>query len=516
MNFSQLPILISCVIALIGMIGVVSALVAVRGVLREFKILEKAKGLLEGTEDRSHLHNETSPSNWLKESGIDTDSHAKDQLETVWSGWRAQRIPTLGELHVLASRRERSRSSARISGGIAASLLICGIAGTLWAVHPILSGFKIEMRPDGTVQEASRSAESVLAMIHGLGTAFWPSLAAMVSTLAVVFFRGLYLNKANQLARALDRFACDDLFPLFRLPTLGEQMDEVKKEMFDLALKIDARDKAFATAVGTMKQIVDGIRESAPALAKAAHNLAEASERLSSETNSINDGLARQLGEKSPLIVSLNSVGEMVPIGRQAVSELKAISSTIERRLTSTYSAMLQSGEALKKAADIVPDLIKGSYEEGSAQMAAQLQTLANKLVDEKLGQFQTALKADYEKLSDNIATVSKIAEEIPASTYSAMLRSGEALKKTADIVPDLIKSSYEQGSAQMAVQLQTLANKLVDEKLGQFQTALKADYEKLSDNIAAVGKIAEEIPARIKTERRIFTWFMKGPQTPA
>jgi hypothetical protein len=288
MDFARLPILISCVITLIGMIGIASALAAVGEVLREFKILEKAKGFLQGTEGGSHLHSETSPSNWLKERGVDTDSHARDQLETVWSGWRAQRIPTLGELHVLALRRERSRSSARISGGIAASLLICGIAGTLWAVHPILSGFKIEMRPEGTVQEASRSAETVLAMVHGLGTAFWPSLAAMLSTLAVVFFRGLYLNKANQLARALDRFACDDLFPLFRLPTLTEQMDDVKKEFFDLALRIDARDKEFVTAVGTLKQIVEGLRESAPALANAAHNVEKAFERLSTETNSIN------------------------------------------------------------------------------------------------------------------------------------------------------------------------------------------------------------------------------------
>lgn len=278
MDSSQFAVLISCAISLVGMIGIACALVAVGGVLKELKILERVKGLLEGSESRSHLHSETSSSNWLKENGIEADSHVKDQLETVWSGWRAQRIPTLGELHVLALRRERSRSSARTSGGIAASLLICGIAGTLLAVHPILSKFTIKSALDGSVQEATRSAENVMAMVHGLGTAFWPSLAAMVSTLAVVFFRGLYVNKANQLARALDRFACDDLFPMFRLPTLGEQLHEVKKEMSDLVLKIDERDKAFATAVGAMKQIVEGMHESAPVLAKAAHNLANASE----------------------------------------------------------------------------------------------------------------------------------------------------------------------------------------------------------------------------------------------
>jgi hypothetical protein len=383
------------------------------GVSKEFNILERAKGLLAETESRNHLLSETPPSRWLEEKGLDTDSHTKDQLETVWSGWRAQRIPTLGELHSLALRRERSRGSARISGGIATSLLICGIAGTLWAVHPILSQFKIETSADGTVQEASRSAADVMAMVHGLGKAFWPSLAAMVSTLAVMFFRGLYVNKASQLARALDRFACDDLFPMFRLPTLGEQMDEVRKEMSDLAHKIDARDKVFATAVGTMKQIVEGIKESAPALAKAAERLAKATERLSSETNSITEELERQLGKQSALVVSLNSVGEMVANGRLAASELKAISVMMEQRLSSTSSAMLQSGEVLKKAAETVPDLIKSSYEQGSAQMTAELQTLANKLVDEKLGPFGTLLKTDYERLSNSIVTITKLAGEI-------------------------------------------------------------------------------------------------------
>jgi gas vesicle protein len=361
------------------------------------------------------LHGESPPSQWFKEKGIDADSHVGDQLKTVWSGWRAQRMPTLGELHVLVLRRERSRLSARISGGIAASLLICGIAGTLWAVHPILGGFKIEISKNGTVQEAYRSAEDVMAMVHGLSTAFWPSLAAMVGTLLVMLVRGVYLNKANQLARALDRFACDDLFPMFRLPTLGEQMDEARKEMSDLAHKIDARDKVFATAVGTMKQIVEGIKESAPALAKAAERLAKATERLSSETNSITEELERQLGKQSALVLSLNSVGEMVANGRLAASELKAISVMMEQRLSSTSSAMLQSGEVLKKAAETVPDLIKSSYEQGSAQMTAELQTLANKLVDEKLGQFGTLLKADYERLSNSIVTITKLAEEIPA-----------------------------------------------------------------------------------------------------
>src|SRR5271165_2199169 len=108
MNFSQLPILISWMIAVIGVIGIASALIAAEGVSKEFKILDRAKGFLEEPESRNHLRGENSTFKWLEGKGIDPDSHVGDQLETVWSGWRAQRIPTLGELHVLASRRERS------------------------------------------------------------------------------------------------------------------------------------------------------------------------------------------------------------------------------------------------------------------------------------------------------------------------------------------------------------------------------------------------------------------------
>ena len=244
----------------------------------------------------------------------------------------------------------------------------------------------------------------------------------------------------------------------------------------------------FATAVGTMKQIVEGMHESAPALTKAAHSLAKASESLSSETNSLNDGLERQLGEKSALVVSLNSVGELAAIGRVAASESRTISSTMEQRLTSTYSAILQSGEKLIKAAERVPDLIESSYKKGSAE----LQTAADKLVDEKLDQFETALKADYEKLSHDIARVRQIAEEIPPSTRKAVLQSGEALKETVENIPDLIKSSYAQGFAQLGEQLERVAHYLSDEKLGQLEKALEAESGKLSDDIATIRKIAE------------------------
>lgn len=66
-----------------------------------------------------------------------------------------------------------------------------------------------------------------------------------------------------------------------------------------------------------------------------------------------------------------------------------------------------------------------------------------------------------------------------------------------------------------MAAHFQTVANNLVDEKLGQIETFLKADYEKVSNNIATVTKIEEEIPVRIEGattgKRGIFDWLRKG-----
>ena len=121
--------------------------------------------------------------------------------------------------------------------------------------------------------------------------------------------------------------------------------------------------------------------------------MAKASARLSSGANSVVEGLQLQLGKESALVNSLNSVGQIVENGRSAASELKAISSMMEQRLTSTFSAMLQSGDVLKKAAETVPDLIKRSCEQGSAEMAAKLETVTNKLVEEKLGQLALGIE---------------------------------------------------------------------------------------------------------------------------
>jgi hypothetical protein len=414
MNALQIPILISTLIFIIGVIGTTCALFAIRGVQKELNILKRVKIRLEDAESRNRLITLSSPSRWLEESGIETDCHVDDQLKTVWSGWRAQRLPTVGELHTLAVRRERSRFTGRVSGGIVACLLICGIAGTLLAVHPILSSFKIEIAADGSVQEASRSAQDVMSMVHGLSAAFWPSIAAMVSTLIVMLFRGCYLNKTNYLSRELERFACDDLFPLFRLPSLGDQMIDVKTRMTELANKLDARDKSFAAAVSTMNHIVAGIQESAPALAKAADNLSKASARLSSESNSINDGLERLLGKESSLVTSLKSVGTMVENGKSAANALRSISTLIEERLRDSSSTMLRTGEVLKSSAESVPGLIISSYQQGAATMTEHLQVMADKIVDQKLNQAELALKADYEKLCEKLSIVTEIVEGMP------------------------------------------------------------------------------------------------------
>jgi hypothetical protein len=71
-----------------------------------------------------------------------------------------------------------------------------------------------------------------------------------------------------------------------------------------------------------------------------------------------------------------------------------------------------------------------------------------------------------------------------------------------------------------MAETLQTVTNKLVEEKLGQFESASNADYKRISDDIAKVAKVTEDIPARIRAEveslsarkakQGIFSWLRK------
>lgn len=117
---------------------------------------------------------------------------------------------------MLVARRERSKLAGKPSGGIASLLLIIGILGTLWSIHPVLKAFQFKVSAstgaipldDGpALVNVADSTELVNSLMNNLGDAFMPSLTALIFTILVVALRGWYSLALHRYTLELDRFA---------------------------------------------------------------------------------------------------------------------------------------------------------------------------------------------------------------------------------------------------------------------------------------------------------------------
>ena len=145
------------------------------------------------------------------------------------------------------------------------------------------------------------NTDLVNKLIHNLGNAFWPSLLALIGTIAVVSCRGLYSLLLHKFALELDRFAVDTLIPRYRVPSLSEQYQEVKATLANVTESLLQREGRFHTAVEQLENLVSGISPALSGLDAAASSSKEAAEKLASRAESITEGLNRHLGEKSPI-----------------------------------------------------------------------------------------------------------------------------------------------------------------------------------------------------------------------
>ena len=185
----------------------------------------------------------------LRHNSIDPESCIADFIRACWSAWLGGRGATLTELHVLVARRERARGSARFSAGIAGLLLVVGIVGTLSSIHPVLKAFQFKVTSDGELEGVVASTELVNSLVNDLGDAFWPSLVALVGTVLVVLFRGLYSLSLHQYVLALDRFAIGTLIPRYRPNSLADEYGEVNSALTQLAERIQSREQNFEGVV---------------------------------------------------------------------------------------------------------------------------------------------------------------------------------------------------------------------------------------------------------------------------
>jgi hypothetical protein len=527
-QFSLIAILI------VAGIGCITALRSWTRISKETAGVKQAEGPLtaDSAWNGAYPHDKLKLDVWLRENRIKPDSHLGDFIRTCWSAWLGGRPASLTELHVLVARRERGHSSTRLSAGISALLLVFGIVGTLSSIKPVLHEFKFQIEaepPKGMAgdkpellgggnqadeeQELPKDAASVAAntelvnnLIHKLGNAFWPSLLALIGTIAVVSCRGLYSLSLNKFALELDRFAVDTLIPRYRVPSLSEQYQEVKATLASVTESLLQREGRFHEAVEQLENLVTGISPALSGLNAAATTSKEASDKLASGAESIAEGLNRHLGEKSSIhraISGFESIFEKadVSLGNLSflVDGIGQSNASSQRDLESAIKALTQSVGKIAKDHQSHQSEAKTAlreFKDSMADIPEVIQITNGKAVDAGM----MAVRAGVAQLHDEQKKWhAASAEELKTTTASGLagiVRAGQELTAQAEkIAPAVLAVGNIGKDARAAFKEMTDAGKTEITQIGDAtKSKIEATSGKLTQEVHNIGIVVERL----------------------
>lgn len=545
MNLSELPVEVTVSllsILTIAATGCIAALHSWTRITAEQKGIKDAESKLISDDawNDAYPHDKLKLATWLRHNGIKPDSHLGDFIRTCWSAWLGGRPASLTELHVLVARRERSHKATRLSAGIAALLLVCGIVGTLSAVKPVLEKFQLQVaeeagiqpvadgqqtdalsgtadelkaeEPDKDAALVAENARKVNKLIQNLGGAFYPSLLALLGTILVVSCRGLYSLSLHRFTLDLDRFAVDTLIPRYRVPSLSEQYQEVKATLASVTEAISQREARFLGAVEQLEKIVTGISPALSSLDAAATSAKEATEALTSGATSITEALNRNLGAKSPIHRAVKGLDLVFEKTEKSLGNLSSIVEGIgesntsgQEKLGSAIQALGQSIEKIGKdhqsrqseAAKVLKD-----FKESLDDIPAAIQATGEKAVEVGL----TAVKSGIEELNvqqkkwhaasaenlkaattAGLAGVTKAGQDLAAQAGRVATATSDIQGVTADICGAL-KELTESGKSQIS--------QIGDATKSTVETAaakLSVEAEKIGKSVELLGKPQSE-----------------------
>ncbi|MCX6873456.1 MAG: hypothetical protein NTW21_06560 [Verrucomicrobia bacterium] len=483
------PIVAAAFVGGIGLLGIVAGVVACRRVFAEGRILDRGEDALTGSLPSLDLDT-TDPVTWLASNDLPKDSHFGDHLLSVWGGWLGERVPTLAELHSLSARRERRRLSARISGGITALLLICGIAGTLLCIHPILRAFTILKDADGNVVIDPAEAQEI---IRSLGSAFLPSLTALVATVLVAILRGMYLQSTSGLAWRLDRFAVDQLFPMFKPKRFGAELTAVHSKLSRLVDRMAERDRDFAEAIGILGKAAQDLKDSGPRLKAASDRITNAADRLANETESMTKALDTHLGENSALVNGTHSINEILGTCVDAANQLREGGTTLATSLAEASGKFETARTQLGTAVAEIPQQIQQGCDLGS----------------------KTLSEANQRATRDAATAIAKATEAAALGINSSYAKAGEVFTRAASEASTQAATAIGQATgaatntikAEVApvTQVVTALSKQLDAasisyaKAGEVFTRAATEASNLA--VRTIGQAASEAANRLKPE---------------
>lgn len=500
MNLLELPFQVTAAILIIIGIAVTGCIAALHSWTRisdEQKRIKSAESLLTGDAawNDAYPHDKLQLSAWLRQKGIKTDSHLGDYIRTCWSAWLGGRPASLTELHVLVARRERSHIMTRLSAGIAALLLVCGIVGTLSAIKPVLGNFRFDAVSTQTAEEQSdvsdvgsdHATARVNNLIRELGDAFWPSIFALAGTILVVSSRGLYALSLNRFTLNLDSFAVDTLIPRYRVPSLSEQYQEVKATLSAVTISIVEREGRFHKAVEQLENLVTGISPAFSDLKSAISANQEAAASLASGTKSIAETLDKNLGSKSKIHLAMVDLESVYDKTNQSLNQLTVVIQDIGQNNLLNQQQLESTIGNLSNSIEKITDDHRTTHTE-TKKAVDELKGSLTGISDLVRVSSQKAVEAGMELVHSNLNNLNIEQKKWHAS-------SADELKVvTEKATSDLVKSG-----SQLAVEANKIASTII--KIDSTAEAAKVEITNTAKaGMAEIIQIGSETKSEIRT----------------
>jgi ABC-type transporter Mla subunit MlaD len=494
------PLFFALFAGFIGVVGAISALIAQASTSRDRALIKRSEIALTSNEswDGAHSYSEHELSKWLQKRGIPSDSGVADIVRACWSGWIGSRATSLTELHVLVSRRERSKLAARLSGGIAALLLIIGIVGTLSSVKPVLKAFQFRIStPEGempisdapALSNVAESTELVNTLMHNLGDAFLPSLVALIATIFVVAFRGMYSLSLNHYTLELDRFAMGTVMPQYRPRSIADEYAEVRATFAYLAKTIADREENFEKVVSELEKLVNSIEPALSGLEKGIAKMATAGDGLASKANSMATTLSRMLGKKSPLYGAVYGFEEVF---ERTNDKIEQISVHIKEITTDHEKARAHMTKTLEEISGTIEG-VQGDHKEDRDAVRKTVDTfkaliadLPDKTISQVRESFDSGIKTMHLKLDSSLEDQ----KNESAATHRGILADTRA---TLDIINETLTET-----AGKILE----SSKAIPATLEQVESSLDLAKQKLTEATDAVPSVIERIDSTLSMAR--------------
>lgn len=499
---SQWPTLFASFAGIVGIVGVGAACLAYASTSRDRAAIKRAAAVLTSAEswEGSRAVSEHELSAWLRLRGIASESGVADIIRTCWSAWLGSRASTLTELHNLVARREKSKTSVRLSAGIAALLLVIGIVGTLSSVKPILEAFEfrtsisegaVPIKDGPALSNVAESTELVNSLMHSLGEAFLPSLVALISTIVVVIFRGVYSLNLNRYTLDLDRFAMGTVMPYFLPRTIADEYAQVRSTFESLAKAINKREEKFDQVIVPLAKFVDSVKPTLDGLDRVFIKLSTAADTLTENSTSIAETLTKTLGKKSPLFEAVNGFEGIFKSTNDRLVQLANHIDGIRNDHTESRKHMLDTLNEISKATG----KFSVDHEIDRKNVAAtvdELKKLVSKLPGDTLKAAQTSFDSGIKGMRSTLETF--LAQQAQDGTTTH-----DDIRSKTQTTLDLVARSLDK----ISLQIQESA-KSIPETLKSLQGALKQQIETKNQSEDAIRSVAEVSKSEMREMRRV------------